>query len=113
MATPEELKRSMKTIQRSLKMMNQHLATFGENTDHIPFLATYDHPTIADLLILPELDQLSAEAFNLIDLEPFPHVRKWMSDVASHLPDYENNFATVKDIASKYKSDSDIAKFVV
>lgn len=113
MASPDEVKRGMKTIQRSLKMMNQHLATYGENTDHIPFLASYDHPTIADLLILPEIDQLSADAFNLIDLEPYPQVRKWMSDVASHLPDYQSNFATVKDIASKFKHDANIAKFVV
>jgi glutathione S-transferase len=62
------------------------------------YLATDSHPTIADLLILTELDQISSTGFNLFDYTPFPGVQRFMSDM-SNLANYRSNFASVESMS--------------
>eukprot|EP00933_Yihiella_yeosuensis_P028576 TRINITY_DN22420_c0_g1_i1.p1 TRINITY_DN22420_c0_g1~~TRINITY_DN22420_c0_g1_i1.p1 ORF type:complete len:232 (-),score=51.12 TRINITY_DN22420_c0_g1_i1:451-1146(-) len=59
-----------------------------------PFLAGTTKPTIADLMIIPELDQLTPECFGLFDYTPYPKVLEYMDNVKKALPvSYASNFA--------------------
>lgn len=62
-----------------------------------PFLAGTEVPTIADLFILPEVDQVGA--LKLIDLEPWAKVSAWQEAMQKALPkSYESNIGFVKDL---------------
>jgi len=72
----DKYKNGQKSFGRTLKFLDVALS---KQT----FLAAGEHATIADLLILPEIDQQLPEAFGLVDLAPFSNVRRWMTDVKS------------------------------
>ena len=83
------------TMKKAMKFMDNSLSSSS-------FLASNtSHPSIADLIILPEVDQLLPEAFNLFDYDEFPHVLRWVKDMNSFLGEevYGNNFNPVKEAA--------------
>lgn len=80
--------KSLKSLQKSLRLMDEQLKT-------TKFLAPGDSPTIADLLLLPELDQHTVEGFGMVDFTPFPNVQRWMKDVISCCPTYSAVFEPV------------------
>ena len=80
--------KALKQVQKSLTQLDEHLKTNK-------FLAPGDAPTIADLLLLPELDQHTPEAFGMIDFAPFPNIQRWMKDMISSCPTYPEVFASV------------------
>lgn len=57
------------------------------------FVASSDHPTVVDLMILPELDQLKMDFFGteLFDYSPYPNVVRYMADLEAILPSYAEN----------------------
>lgn len=83
--------RGTKAYTVALKHMEVHLA--GRK-----FL-TGDTPTLADLLLICEVDQLMPEAFNLFDYKPFPHVMRWLGDCRKDIKSYSEIFQPVVDIA--------------
>lgn len=55
--------------------------------------------SIADLLILCEVDQLLPEAFNLFDYSPYPNVLRWLGDCRKEIKAYDEVYRPVCDIA--------------
>lgn len=86
-----------KDFTRSIAFMETHL-----KESNTPFLVGQD-PTIADLQILTELDQLSPQAFDLFDFSKYPHVLAWMQATANVLGStYDDVFKGVTDAASNF-----------
>jgi glutathione S-transferase len=54
-------------------------------------------PTIADLFVLPEIDQLSLGIFNY---SSYPNITRWLHDAQNDIPAYKQNFESVKPILS-------------
>jgi len=78
-------------FERSLKFLE---TSFVSNPRR--FLASDDHPSIADLLLLPEIDQHYPDASNLIDYTPYPHIQQWVEEVRMILlSSYHQNFQGV------------------
>lgn len=84
---------AQKTLKGSLAFMEIQL-------QRTKYLVDGDKPTIADLVILTELDQNSTEAFGFVDLSPYPSVNRWMKLVASDVPTYQTVFEPVKAMAA-------------
>jgi glutathione S-transferase len=78
--------------------LNNHFATGGTK-----FLVGNKHPTIADILLLPELDQISKSGCDLFDFSPYPLVEKYMEDLKQSLRSYEVNFQPVKEVPEEFK----------
>lgn len=59
------------------------------------FIASTDHPTVVDLLILPELDQLGPDFIEggIFDFTPYPNVVRYMADLSAVLTSYSENKA--------------------
>ncbi|RYH18247.1 glutathione S-transferase family protein [archaeon] len=96
-AQEEKLARGRKLVAKSLATLEH---TFSTNPS-MRFLANTQSPSIADLLVIPELDQQSERAFNLVDFNPYPHVMRYMRDVSEAVKSYEEIFQPVMDTAAK------------
>ena len=96
-AQEERMARGSKLLAKSLALLEH---TFSTNPS-LKFLATTQSPTIADLLIVPELDQQTARAFNLVDFTPYPHVLRYIKNVSEAVKSYEEVFQPVIDVAAK------------
>lgn len=83
---------AQKTLKGSLTLLENQLKI-------TKFVVAGDKPTIADLVLLTELDTSSSSAFGLVDFTPYPNVTRWMGDMATELPTYAAVFAPVKVIA--------------
>ena len=83
------LAKGQKAHTRNCKFITKHLEESGTK-----FLVS-DKPTIADLMILPELDQLSQQGYRLFDYSPFPRIEQYMADLRSALPSYDENLKPV------------------
>jgi glutathione S-transferase len=59
------------------------------------FLASSNHPTIADLMAIPEIDQLTSEGFGLFDYSPYPNIIRYMNSVRSSVSSYEEVFEPI------------------
>lgn len=96
----EILEQGKKSLHKSLLFMESHLKRGGNK-----FLNGGSHISIADLLILPELDQHLPTAFDLLnDLQDFPAIRSWISHCEHALPiSYSKNFASVTAHAKQKK----------
>lgn len=90
------LKQGKLSMSKSMKFLESNLAD-------TKFLGGGSHPTVADLLLLPEVDQVMPGAFNLFDFAPYPHVQRWVADVKAVLGDdvYRNSITPVQEIAAK------------
>jgi glutathione S-transferase len=88
--------RGVKQYTVALKHMDQHLT-------HSKYLAGTEGVSIADLLIITEVDQLYPEAFGLYDYSPFKHVQRWVEETRGALPSYAEVFEPVKVIAKTFK----------
>ena len=94
----EKVKVGLKTAGRALAFMERHLEANGNR-----FLAG-DEPSIADLLILPEIDQHLPEAFGFMDLSVYPNVTAWIDRCREHVgKHYVANFEPVLLMAAKMK----------
>lgn len=67
------------------------------------YLCPGEHPTIADLFVVPELDQQLPEAMGLFDFTKYPKVLDWMQNLRTTLPSYEEVFQPVVIESEKYR----------
>lgn len=92
----EKVNVGLKTAGRALAFIESRLEATGNK-----FLAG-DKPTIADLLILPEVDQHLPEAFGLLDLSKYPNVMAWVARCRNYIGEpYAANFEPVLKLAKK------------
>jgi len=78
---------------KNIEFLEARLAESGEGK----FVAGTLQPTIADLLLLPELDQL--EGFKLFDYTPYPNVAKYLKLCKGVLKSHAENYKAVEDMA--------------
>lgn len=59
--------------------------------------------SIADLLVITELDQHQSDAFNLWDYSEYPHVTRWMADVRNAVGSevYDSAYKPVQEVGAK------------
>merc|ERR1711862_385618 len=78
---------------KNVEFLEARLGESGEDK----FVAGTVQPTIADLMLLPELDQL--EGFKLFDYTPYPNVSKYLERCKGALKSYAENYKVVTDFA--------------
>ncbi len=91
-----------KEVSRSMTFLNNELeknAASGKG----PFLTGSKDPTIADLQILTEMDQLLPEAFGYFDFTQFNAVQTYISKLQKSLGSYNNVYNPVINIAALKK----------
>lgn len=71
------------------------------------YIASENHPTLADLLILPELDQLEEGLLGCFDYSPYSNIVRYLVDLKAALPSYAQNLADAASILETLKSKSD------
>lgn len=88
----EKLKTGLKAFTAAIKHMDKALETSK-------FLASDSHITVADLLLLCEVDQLTA--FGFFSYQPYPHVKRWVADCEASLLSYADIYEPVKAVAKQ------------
>lgn len=88
---------SRQHFDHSLTFLNEHL---GEND----FVAGTSQPTIADLILVPELDQQLPNAFNLVDMTRFPNIIRYIERIKAAVQSYEEILAPVLVMAAQLKA---------
>jgi len=91
----EVLLAGLKLYTRSIIFLENHIKQQGLNK----YLAGTDNPTIADLIIITELDQLSV--WNLFDYSKYPFVDQYMKLVSNNLKYYDEILNPVIEAAKK------------
>lgn len=85
-----------KEYSKGVKFLESYLKKRFQSSDYKDkFLCSSNKPTIADLLLIPEIDQVSKEAFNLFDYSPYPNVLRWMENIRETVPSYAANFKNI------------------
>lgn len=87
-----------KEFARSAAFIEQHLTSYKTK-----FLTSNKHPTIADLSIITELDQLGSRAFDIFDYTPYPKIQEYMKTVENSVPSYNELFQKVIESSQKFK----------
>jgi glutathione S-transferase len=59
-----------------------------------------DQPTIADLFVVPEIDQLAI--LGLVKLEKYANITRWLSDLSAEASGYAPNVEQVKGIVTAF-----------
>eukprot|EP01038_Epipyxis_sp_PR26KG_P005619 gene5619-7761_t len=92
-----------KSYTKSIEFLEKYLAEKCglENTDSTYLVGS--KPTLADLIILPEVDQVSQPAFGFFDYSSYPFVMKWMKLMQTSLKSYDEIFSPVIKIADNFK----------
>jgi glutathione S-transferase len=94
--TPPADERNVAAYKASIKFLDDHLA-------NNKFVAGGLNPSIADLFIIPELDQFLPEAFDLFKFDEYPNVSRYINDVRGAVSSYAAIFEPVKVIAGSMK----------
>jgi len=87
----------VKAYTRSMSFLENHLKQQGSSK----FIAGTDNITIADLIIITELDQLKMGVFDLYDYSKNPSIVQYMGNVAKNLKYYDEILQPVIDLAKK------------
>lgn len=72
-----------------------HISFLNAHLEHSTFVASNSHPTIADLMLVPEIDQLAHEGFALFDYSAYPNVVRYIQSVKSAVSSYDEVFAPI------------------
>ena len=80
-----------------MSFLENHLKQQGPSK----FIAGTDDITIADLIIITELDQLKMGVFDLYDYSKNPSINQYMGNVAKNLKYYDEILQPVIDLAQK------------
>eukprot|EP01032_Pedospumella_encystans_P011660 gene11660-13546_t len=86
------LAKGQKTHTRTCTFLCRHFQASGNK-----FLVNSKHPSIADLMIVTELDQLSHRGYNLFDYLPFLRIEQYIEDVRGAVRSYDETFQPVAD----------------
>lgn len=78
----------LEQYRHNLYYLDNHLA-------NSVFVASSDHPTIADLMLVPELDQLTPAGFSLFDYTAYPNILRYLDSIKSAVSSYEEIFAPI------------------
>ena len=78
-----------------LQLFKDNISFLNEHLGHSTFVASDSHPTIADLMLVPEIDQLTSEGFALFDYSPYPNIVRYLQSVKSSVSSYDEVFAPV------------------
>lgn len=84
-------------LDNALTFLNNHLATNQ-------FVAGTTTPTIADLFLIPELDQQKNECFGLVDMSRFEHILRYIATVAGAVESYQDYYTPVIQAAAGLKA---------
>jgi glutathione S-transferase len=96
-----EIKKSEGEFKKVMVFLNKQLKALGPDQ----YLAGTADPTIADLLILTEIDQHLPEGFGLVDFSAYPETVAWMERLKSVLGSkYDDVYAPVP-VAAKFWKD--------
>lgn len=68
----------------ALMMIKKSLTYLENELVNRKYLVPGDHPTIADIVLITEID--TVETCKMLDLSPYPSIKKWMQDVRAALP---------------------------
>lgn len=98
-ATEEDVKKFAEIV----AVLDAQLDKNIKENEHNRFIAGTSEPTIADLLLVPELDQLTEDAFSLFDYTPYPHVVQYMKDVRGAVKSYDEVHLPMKAVADSLK----------
>jgi glutathione S-transferase len=82
-----------------MKFLENHLSNQGNK-----FLESDSDPTLADITLLPELDQIDEDGFNFFDFAQYPLTKKWMANVKSSLKSYDDVFRPVSALGKEFKA---------
>lgn len=72
-----------------------NIAYLNSQLEHSTFVASTTHPTIADLMLIAEIDQLACEGFALFDYSPYPNVVRYIQSVKAAVSSYDEVFAPI------------------
>lgn len=92
----KELGKSVSFIEQTLERNHAD----GKNE----YLCPGNHPTIADLLIAPELDQQLPEAMGLFDFSKYPRVTDWLYNLRRTVQSYPEVFDVVIQESARFKN---------
>lgn len=88
----------MMAYSKSMMFLENHLKSLGSNK----FIANTDTISLADLIIITELDQIKIGVFDLYDYKTKnPVIDEYMQRVAKNLTHYDEILQPVIDIANK------------
>jgi len=94
-ATTDVVRPTLNKTEVKDETLKKSLDTMTLALEKAPFLAGTQKPTIADLLILTEIDQLAV--FEAYDVSPWPKIKEWVDNVGKGLPkSYETHMTEVK-----------------
>lgn len=81
----------MKSIRKSFFYLEKHLS--NSNTMYL----TGENITIADLMLLPEIDQLLDTAYGILPNfdKDFPYISKWINNCSNNINCYRKNYEVV------------------
>jgi glutathione S-transferase len=91
--TEERLANGTAVYTQAIQHLNSHFASSR--------FVTGGNLTIADFLIVPEIDQLGNPGFNFFDFTPYPHIQRYLADFKSNVLSYDESFKAVVDTAVK------------
>ena len=93
-------------IKKGVKMMTKAVSFINDQlgSNNTKYLVGSHKPSIADLLLLPELDQLTKPAYDLFDFTPYPHVQRYLETMSKDLRSYQENFSAVIEMAKERKA---------
>jgi glutathione S-transferase len=81
---------------KSLQFLNDHLAKSER-----PFVAGTDAPTVADLILAPELDQLTWLP-GVIDYSAYPHVERYLQSLRTGIKSYAARSDPAKELLENF-----------
>jgi glutathione S-transferase len=76
-----------------LEAFRQNLTFLNTHLEHSTFVASDSHPTIADLFLITEIDQLTEAGFAVFDYAPYPNVVRYLQSVKNGVSSYDEVFA--------------------
>lgn len=79
------------------------LETLESHFDSSKYLVG-DSITIADFLIVPEIDQMMGDAYGLADFTPFPKVVAYVQNFRQTVKSYDESIAPIKAIAKRLQA---------
>ena len=86
-------------ISADIEKFMKHVAFLDQHLSTNKFLGGFETPTIADLMIVPEIDQVTFVP-GLVDYSQYPNIVRYLADISTAVSAYEEVAAPVRDIVS-------------
>jgi len=86
-----------------VQLFKNSLQLLDNQLEKTTYLASDSAPTIADLMIIPELDQLQEDCFALFDYSPYKNIVRYLEDVKNSVSSYNDVYTPVCHLAASKK----------